>query len=98
MGGPRWLASATSFWYLCVLPARLPVRSMPLWTASLFDKWSLNKTSQTSNAHAEQNGTDGFTLLGNTSGIGRRSNDRFFANVQSIGNISGRLTVTKTAP
>src|SRR4051812_34156989 len=63
-----------------------------------FDQWHLNKTSQTSNAHAEQNGTDGFTLFGNTSGIGRRSNDRFSANTKSIGNISGTLTVTRTAP
>ena len=63
-----------------------------------FDKWSLNKTSQTSTAHVEQNGTSGFKLFGNTSGVGRTSNDRFSANVQSAGILSGTLTVKRTSP
>jgi hypothetical protein len=63
-----------------------------------FDNWKLSKTSRTSTARVEQNGTSGFTLYGNSSGIGRHSRDNFSSSVQSVGSITGTLSVTRTRP
>src|SRR4051794_28321400 len=63
-----------------------------------FDKWHLSKSSKTSDAHVQQNGSSGFTITGNDSAFGRNSVDRFTNAVQSAGIISGTLTVDQEMP